>query len=48
VIAFVVGYLIIGWFLKYVSTRSYSIFVWYRIILGTLIFVGLGTGFITS
>ncbi|MFP3481095.1 undecaprenyl-diphosphate phosphatase, partial [Burkholderia sp. SIMBA_057] len=31
VIAFAVGYVIIGWFLKYVSTHSYRAFVWYRI-----------------
>ena len=34
VIAFFVGYVIIGWFLKYVSTRGYRLFVWYRILLG--------------
>lgn len=32
-----------GWFLKYVSSKSYGIFIWYRIALGILIFVGLGT-----
>ncbi|MDY3049371.1 MAG: undecaprenyl-diphosphate phosphatase [Rothia sp. (in: high G+C Gram-positive bacteria)] len=44
VVAFVVGYLIIGWFLKYVSNKSYSIFIWYRIILGLLLYILLGTG----
>ncbi|WP_434621008.1 undecaprenyl-diphosphate phosphatase [Arthrobacter sp. A5] len=47
VIAFAVGYLIIGWFLKYISTRSFRIFVWYRIALGLLLFVLLGFGVIT-
>ena len=41
-VAFVVGYLMIGWFLKYVSSKSYGIFIWYRIALCILIFVGLG------
>lgn len=41
-IAFVVGFAIIGWFLKFVSTRSYSVFVWYRILLGLLLYVLLG------
>ena len=44
IIAFVVGYLMIGWFLKFVSTHSYGLFVWYRIGLGALVFVLLGTG----
>lgn len=48
VIAFAVGYVIIGWFLKFVSTRSYGIFVWYRIALGLVIFLLLGFGVITA
>ena len=48
IIAFGVGYLMIGWFLKYVTTKSYGVFVWYRIALGALIFVGLGTGVISA
>ena len=48
VVAFGVGFVIIGWFLKYVSTRSYRLFVWYRIGLGTLLFVLLGFGIINA
>lgn len=44
VVAFVVGYLMIGWFLKYITSHSYKLFVWYRILLGALVFVLLGTG----
>ena len=29
VIAFVVGFVIIGWFMRYISSRSYRLFVWY-------------------
>ncbi|MDJ0315737.1 undecaprenyl-diphosphate phosphatase [Arthrobacter antibioticus] len=47
VIAFVVGYFIIGWFLKFISTKSFRPFVWYRIGLGLLLYVLLGTGVIT-
>ncbi len=47
-IAFAVGYVIIGWFLKFVSTRSYGIFVWYRIGLGLAIFLLLGFGIISA
>lgn len=47
-VAFVVGYLIIGWFLKYVSNKSYSIFVWYRIGLGLALYILLGTGLLAA
>ena len=43
VIALVVGYMIIGWFLKFVSTRSYRLFVWYRIFLGLALYLLLGS-----
>ncbi len=48
VIAFVVGYIIIGWFLKFVSTNSYRLFVWYRILLGLALYVLLGFGVISA
>ncbi|KAA9393346.1 undecaprenyl-diphosphate phosphatase [Kocuria coralli] len=48
VVAFVVGYVIIGWFMGYISSRSYSLFVWYRIALGIVIFVLLGFGVISA
>ncbi|MFI5086129.1 MAG: undecaprenyl-diphosphate phosphatase [Actinomycetales bacterium] len=48
VIAFAVGYVIIGWFLKYISTRSFRIFVWYRIALGLVLYLLLGFGVITA
>ncbi|MFE7631013.1 undecaprenyl-diphosphate phosphatase [Kocuria sp. NPDC057446] len=47
-IAFVVAYVIIGWFMHYISNRSYTIFVWYRIALGLVIFVLLGLGVISA
>ncbi|HEV7167102.1 MAG TPA: undecaprenyl-diphosphate phosphatase [Micrococcaceae bacterium] len=48
VIAFGVGYVIIGWFLRYISTKSYRLFVWYRIALGLLVFLLLGFGVISA
>ena len=44
VVSFVVGYAAIAWLLRYVSTRSYTPFVLYRIALGagTLILLGAG------
>ena len=47
-IAFVVGYLVIAWLLKFVTTKSFMPFIVYRIALGTLIFILLGTGVISA
>jgi undecaprenyl-diphosphatase len=47
-VAFVVGFAIIGWFLKYVTTRGYGLFVWYRILLGLALYVLLGFGVISA
>lgn len=48
VVSFVVGYIIIGWFMKYISNRSYLLFVWYRIALGLVLFILLGFGVISA
>ncbi|KLU11308.1 undecaprenyl-diphosphate phosphatase [Kocuria sp. SM24M-10] len=47
-IAFAVAYVIIGWFMHYISNRSYTVFVWYRIALGLAIFVLLGLGVLSA
>ncbi|WP_237202721.1 undecaprenyl-diphosphate phosphatase [Rothia endophytica] len=47
-VGFVVAYFIIGWFLKFVSNNSYSLFVWYRITLGLVLYILLGTGVLTA
>ena len=46
VIAFVIGYAVIAWLLKYVITKSFAPFIYYRIALGTLVIAGLATGVI--
>jgi undecaprenyl-diphosphatase len=46
VIAFVIGYAVIAWLLKYVITKSFAPFIYYRIALGTLVMAGLATGVI--
>ena len=43
-VAFGVGYVVIVWFLRLVSTHGYMLFVWYRLALGALVFVLLGAG----
>ncbi|MCT7354821.1 undecaprenyl-diphosphate phosphatase [Streptomyces sp. 15-116A] len=44
VIAFATGYAVIAWFMKFISTKSFMPFVWYRIALGILIIVLVSTG----
>lgn len=46
-IAFGVGYVVIVFFLKLVSTRSYMPFVWYRIAIGTGVLMLLAAGVLT-
>jgi undecaprenyl-diphosphatase len=45
-IAFVIGYAVIAWLLKFVSTKSFAPFIIYRISLGSLLLVLLATGVI--
>ncbi|MFD7638775.1 undecaprenyl-diphosphate phosphatase, partial [Streptomyces sp. NPDC059873] len=42
-IAFVVGYAVIAWFMKFITTKSFMPFVIYRILLGIALFVLVGT-----
>ncbi|CAL9611872.1 undecaprenyl-diphosphate phosphatase [Streptomyces pilosus] len=44
VVAFVTGYAVIAWFMKFISTKSFMPFVWYRIALGVVIIVLVGMG----
>ena len=48
VAAFIVGYAVIAWLLKFVSTKSFMPFIIYRIILGTTLLILLSTGVINS
>lgn len=47
-IALIIGYLVIAWLIKWVSTRSYMPFVIYRVVLGSLLIVLLGTGALSA
>lgn len=47
-IAFVVGFVIVGWLLKYVSSHSYRLFVWYRVLLGLALYLLLGFNVISA
>jgi len=46
IIAFIIGYLVIAWLLKFVSTKSFMPFIVYRIALGALVMALLATGVI--
>lgn len=47
-VAFVIGYIVIAWLLKFVATRSFMPFIIYRIVLGSLLLVLLVTGVISA
>ena len=47
-VAFVIGYIVIAWLLKFVATKSFMPFIIYRIILGSTILVLLATGVISA
>ncbi|GGL88188.1 undecaprenyl-diphosphatase 2 [Streptomyces fumigatiscleroticus] len=44
VIAFVSGYVVIAWFMKFISSKSFMPFVWYRIALGVAIIALVAAG----
>ena len=46
IVAFVVGYLVIAWLIKFVTTKSFMPFIVYRIVLGALVLALLATGVI--
>ena len=48
VIAFVIGYAVIAWLLRFVAKHSVYVFVWYRLALGALLFVALGVGWVSA
>jgi undecaprenyl-diphosphatase len=47
-VAFVIGYVVIAWLLKFVSTKSFRPFIIYRVALGSLILIFLATGVISA
>jgi len=48
VIAFVIGYAVIAWLLRWVTTHSYTPFVIYRIALGSLVLILLASGVLSA
>jgi undecaprenyl-diphosphatase len=48
VIAFIVGYAVIAWFMKFISTKSFMPFVIYRVVLGLALFALIGFGVLSA
>ncbi|MDU0294021.1 undecaprenyl-diphosphate phosphatase [Saccharothrix longispora] len=48
IVSFAVGYATIAWLLRYVSKHSYSVFVWYRLLLGMVLMGLLSMGLINA
>ncbi|KQQ01307.1 MULTISPECIES: undecaprenyl-diphosphate phosphatase [unclassified Rathayibacter] len=48
IVAFVVGFVVIAFFMGYISRRSFLPFVIYRILLGVVLMIALGTGAIAA
>ena len=46
--AFLVGYAVIAWLMRYISKKSFTPFVIYRIALGTALLIALATGAISA
>ncbi|WP_030776785.1 undecaprenyl-diphosphate phosphatase [Streptomyces sp. NRRL S-920] len=44
IVAFVVGYAVIAWFMKFITTKSFMPFVYYRILLGIVLVVLVSMG----
>jgi undecaprenyl-diphosphatase len=47
-VAFVIGYAVIAWLLKFVSTKSFRPFIIYRVVLGSTLLILLATGIISA
>lgn len=47
-VAFVIGYIVIAWLLKFVSTKSFRPFIVYRVALGSVLLILLATGVISG
>jgi undecaprenyl-diphosphatase len=46
--AFVIGYAVIAWLMKFISTKSFTPFVIYRVAVGSALLIALATGLISA
>jgi undecaprenyl-diphosphatase len=47
-VSFVVAYVTVDWLLKFIARHTYTLFIVYRVVLGTLLVVLLGTGVLSA
>jgi len=47
-VSFVVGYAAVAWLLKFIAGHTYSVFIAYRVVLGSLLIVLLATGAVSA
>lgn len=47
-ISFIVAYISVAWLLKFVAKHDYSVFIWYRVIVGVLLLIALATNSISA
>lgn len=47
-VSFVVGYAAVAWLLKFIAKHSYTVFIVYRVILGLIVLLLVGTGTISA
>ena len=48
IVAFIVGYSVIAWLMKFIATKNFTPFVIYRVVLGSALLVALATGAISA
>src|SRR5690625_1995872 len=48
IVSFVVGYAVVAWLLRYLTRGSFTPFVIYRVVLGSVALILLGTGTLTA
>ena len=48
VVAFIVGYSVIAWLMKFIATKTFTPFVIYRVVLGTALLIALATGALSA
>jgi undecaprenyl-diphosphatase len=48
VVAFIVGYSVIAWLMKFIATKNFTPFVIYRVVLGCALLIALATGTLSA
>jgi len=46
IVAFIVGYAVIAWLMRFITKASFSTFVFYRVLLGSLLLLGISLNYL--